>query len=239
MPAPKIFKDCPYSNRGSGSFRSSLSRNLFAAREGSHRKSSSPLSNGWFLFNLFPCFKEGWWFASSSRLETSKRVPENSSLSDVMSSQCSSVSKKGRLVHKHQFERCLLSSSDCVSTQEISSIQLQESGLPIKGPTDRPVFGPLSFHEVHDCSSTSAVDERDANPDLPRRLAAVFTHKTTSCLRHHAALGACAAAGSCSQRGKVLSESTLFAPPQASALVEQQFAIEPCKTSSTADCCLM
>lgn len=46
------------------------------------------------------------------------------------------------------------------------------------------------------------------NPALPRHLAAVFTHKTTSCPRHQDAFGACAEDWSCSQRGKELSESS-------------------------------
>lgn len=65
--SPKVSKDCPYSDKGSSSFRGSLSGSLFSSREGSYRMGFTPTFKGrvFFLFNLLPRSEERGWFLSS------------------------------------------------------------------------------------------------------------------------------------------------------------------------------
>uniref|UniRef100_A0A671QDI0 tRNA (uracil-O(2)-)-methyltransferase n=1 Tax=Sinocyclocheilus anshuiensis TaxID=1608454 RepID=A0A671QDI0_9TELE len=79
----------------------------------------------------------------------------------------------GRLVYLRGFKGCLFPHSGSPTPQALPEICIRGDSVSIHGPTLRSIPGPSYVYEVHGCCSLSSEAERNAHPELSRRLASL------------------------------------------------------------------
>ncbi len=79
--------------------------------------------------------------------------------------------QSGRLVYLRGFKECLFSHSGSPPPHALPEICIRGDSVSIHGPALWLMSGPSYVYEMHGCCSLSSEAERNAHPELPRRLA--------------------------------------------------------------------